>query len=163
VRYLTKSHHPVCAAEEAWLLSRVLLGEDVAPMSQTDLSTLQGTWRMLGSESPAYGRMVGGELRFAYRFGGNPRMTGQMFDWRQVGDALVARFKWVDGTLSGFVYLKAVNNHRLEGGWWSALSNAPHPLIEQGAPPARMVRSIWERQPNSGAVPEWAERIFAQV
>ena len=47
-------------------------------MSQLDLSSLQGTWRWQGSESLAYGRMAGGELKVAYCFGGNSRMLGQI-------------------------------------------------------------------------------------
>jgi hypothetical protein len=132
-------------------------------MSQTDLSFLQGTWKWQESDSLAYGRMVDGELRLAYAFGRSTSIIGRIFDWRRMGDALVARFKTVNGSLSGFLYLKAVSDHRLEGGWWSAISDTPYPLIEQEIPLARMVPSLWVRQPNSEAVPEWAERLFAQV
>jgi len=107
----------------------------------------------------AYGRMIGGELKLAYRFSG----VGQIFDWRQTGDTLVARFRWVSGALSGFIYLRAVSADRLEGGWWTAPADAPHPSPEQGGLPTRAVSPcIWVRQPQSKWVPEWAEKVFAR-
>jgi hypothetical protein len=132
-------------------------------MNQPDLSSLQGTWRWQGSESLAYGRMVGGELKVAYCFGGNSRMLGQIFDWRPMGDTLVARFKWVTGALSGFLYLKPVSEFRWEGGWWSALSDDPYLANEQEVPRARAVPCVWVRQPHSEPVPAWAEKILAQA
>ncbi len=127
-------------------------------MNQTDLSILQGSWKWLESGAMAYGRMVGGELKLAYRFGG----VGQIFDWRQTGDTLVARFRWISGAISGFIYLKVVSAHRLEGGWWTAPEDSPHPSLEQGGRPTRGVSPCtWERQPQSEALPEWAERVFA--
>lgn len=126
-------------------------------MNQTDLSFLLGSWKWLESGSPVYGRMVRGELKLAYRFGG----VGQIFDWRKTGDLLVARFRWVSGAISGFIYLKAVSTHRLEGGWWAAAPDAPHPPLE-GHPHRAVSPCTWERQPQSDAVPEWAELVFAR-
>ncbi len=131
-------------------------------MNPTEIRFLEGTWKWLDSESLAYGRMVGGRLRLVYRFAGQPRMTGQIFDWRKEGNELVARFQWVDGSLSGFVRLQAVSTNRMEGGWWETPQDAPHPLSDQGTPPARMVRSVWVRQLQTEPVPEWAERLFEQ-
>jgi hypothetical protein len=89
-------------------------------------------------------------------------MIGQMYDWRQTGDTLVARFQWVSGDLSGFVYLKPVTANRMEGGWWSAPSDAPHPLFPQGLPPSKTIMSsVWQRLPHDTALPEWAEQLLS--
>jgi hypothetical protein len=130
-------------------------------MSEKDLGFLQGTWKCLASGSLAYGRLVGGELRFAYCFGGNDKLTGHYFGWREAGEStLVARFQWANGALAGFTYLKRVSEDRLEGGWWSALKDMPEPVVGPQAPPVRMVSSIWVRQPDGESPPEWAESFF---
>ena len=110
------------------------------------------------SGSLAYGRVVGGELRFAYCFGGNDKLTGHYFNWQAAGeDAVEARFQWTNGALSGYTRLKRVSDDRLEGGWWSSLV-AQARLADR---PTRMVNSIWVRQPDGNSPPEWAESFFA--
>jgi hypothetical protein len=105
--------------------------------------------------------VVGGELRFAYCFGGNDKLTGHYFNWCEAGgDSLVARFKWSNGVLSGYTRLKRVSAHRLEGGWWSSPEDAPELSLEQQSRPTKMVNSIWVRQPDSVSPPEWAEAFF---
>ncbi|HEX8705855.1 MAG TPA: hypothetical protein VF815_43875 [Myxococcaceae bacterium] len=126
-------------------------------MTGNGFEFLQGTWKCVVSGSLGYGRVVGGELRFAYCFGGNDRLTGHYFNWQVAeGGALVARFKWANGALTGYTHLKRVSEDRLEGGWWSALSAQAH----QPARPTRMVNSIWVRQAGEGGPPEWAETFF---
>lgn len=127
-------------------------------MNGNDFGFLQGTWKCLVSGSLAYGRVVGGELRFAYCFGGNDQLTGHYFSWQVAGEgALVARFKWANGALAGYTRLKRVSEDRLEGGWWSSAQL----LEEQPAKPTRMVNSLWVRQPGGDDTPEWAEAFFA--
>lgn len=126
-------------------------------MNPNDLSFLLGDWKWLESGVKAYGRRVHGELKLVYRFGG----VGQIFDWRQTGNVLVARFRWVSGSVSGFMHLKPASADRLEGGWWSASADAPHPVFKPGAPPATLVLPFtWERQPQSEVLPEWAEKLL---
>ena len=128
-------------------------------MNGNDFGFLQGTWKCLVSGSLGYARVVGGELRFAYCFGGNDKLTGHYFDWRSAtGGSLVARFKWANGALAGYTRLKRVSDHRLEGGWWSA---SAEPADGQSGKSARMVNSIWVRQPGGDGTPVWAEAFFA--
>jgi hypothetical protein len=128
-------------------------------MNGNDFGFLQGTWKCQVSGSLGYGRLVGGELRFAYCFGGNDKLTGHYFDWQPAGEgALTARFKWVNGALLGYTRLKRVSDHRLEGGWWSSSDAPPE---EQPSKPPRMVNSVWVRQPGGGGAPEWAEAFFS--
>jgi hypothetical protein len=128
-------------------------------MNSNGFEFLQGTWKCLVSGSLAYGRLVDGELRFAYCFGGNDKLTGHYFHWQSEGeDCLVARFKWANGALSGYTRLRRVGDNRLEGGWWSSSLEQP---AEQPTRTLRMVNSIWVRQPGEGGTPEWAEAFFA--
>jgi hypothetical protein len=130
-------------------------------MSEKDLGFLQGTWKCLVSGSLGYGQLVGGELRFAYCFGGNDKLTGHYFNWRQAGgDSLVARFKWSNGVLTGYTRLKRVGEHRLEGGWWSSSEDGPELPFERQARPTKMVNSVWVRQTDGGSPPEWAQAFF---
>ncbi len=125
----------------------------------TALEFLQGTWKCLVSGSLAYGRVVNGELRFAYCFGGNDKLTGHYFNWQLAGEgSLVARFTWANGALTGYTRLKRVDENRLEGGWWSS---ATEQAALQAERPTRMVNSVWVRQPSDGSPPEWAESFFA--
>lgn len=133
-------------------------------MNGNDFGFLQGTWKCLVSGSLGYARVVGGELRFAYCFGGNDKLTGHYFDWQPTAEgAVMARFKWANGALAGYTRLKRVSDHRLEGGWWSSSAEPPDELpTEPPAKPLKMVNSVWVRQPGGAGAPEWAEAFFSR-
>lgn len=127
------------------------------------LRMLEGTWKNPAIGSMAYARFVGGELRFAYCYGGNDQLTGEYYNWHVFNGALFARFRWFDASNAGYSYLERVNPNRLVGGWRSSLSeNEPSPTLERLRPPGGMIPIEWIRLGNVSAVPSWAESFFAR-
>lgn len=63
-------------------------------------------------------KVVRGELRIPYCFGGTRRLTSHIYNIRVCDDTVVGRFEWFSGEIDGYVYLRLSDPDHLEGGWW---------------------------------------------
>jgi hypothetical protein len=59
-----------------------------------------------------------GRPYLVYCYEGNFEAIGEYFDFRRIGDEIVARFRWFDGDFRGFAWLKIDNPDRMTGAWW---------------------------------------------
>lgn len=79
---------------------------------------VEGVWESsTGSPIVFCPKVVRGELRIPYAFGGN-NITSHVFNCSIVGDTVLGRFEWLeDKNTRGFIALRFVDVDALEGGW----------------------------------------------
>jgi predicted nucleotide-binding protein/nucleoside phosphorylase len=136
-------------------------GPDPQRGESFSLRTLEGTWENPKVDSWGYARFLGGELRFAYCYSGNYRLTAQYYNWRFVNGALVARFRWFEEDIAGYAYFEEVSANRLRGGWWLS-EVVPEQLLAQLPHMEGMTPFEWIRR-EDGVLPDWAQGFFAII
>ena len=139
------------------LFRRLTSGDKATPVKADGLEFLRGAWLSLPSNSHGYCVVENGTPRFVYSYNGDERPTGEYYDFRRIGDEVVARFRWFDATIHGYSWLKIDGPDRLSGAWWmtedapaNALDNLE--LLRQSK---AMTASVWTRR-ASAAFPDWA-------
>ncbi|QRK06734.1 nucleotide-binding protein [Archangium violaceum] len=127
------------------------------------LDFMQGAWRELESGTVGYARIVNGEMRYVYSFGGIlDAATGEYYNFRLVGQSLLGRFRWFDGSFEGYTYLKIVTKDRFEGGWWIS-DDEPERALKRLPHEKNMTSSQWVRDVGVARFPDWAEEYFARI
>lgn len=124
---------------------------------------LEGAWVSTPPpRSHFYCRVEQGVPRTVYCYGGNFKATGEYYDLRRIGDEILGRFRWLDGSLRGFVWLKMNNPTQLLGAWWmendvteKAYDNPE--LLKQSR---GMNSYTWDKLP-AAKFPDWALRALA--
>lgn len=137
--------------------------ETVENQHSLDLTFFEGAWEDKPSGSNFYARIVNGELRFAYCYGGNSRLSSHFYNCRVIGDTLFARFKWFHSSISGYTFLKVESENKLVGGWWYSEDipvEALNDISNINASIPDMNKSILERKTDVEEFPIWAERYF---
>jgi hypothetical protein len=155
----------VQVAELKEMIGQIVSSWDEVPHSSArsilhtkKLEGLSGAWLNEASESNLYIQTVRDQLVAPYCWAGNDKLTAFYYDWKEMGEYLFARFKWVSADIHGFTFLKAVGDSSLQGAWWydEDVEQPPtSPPKGSGNP------SIWRRTKNR--VPSWAARFFEEV
>lgn len=129
----------------------------------SSLALLAGSWKNIESKSTMYSRVVDGEVRVVYCYGGNDAATGTYFGLKRIGNELYGRFRWFESEISGFVWLRIEGNDLLAGGWWYAedvdetvIGDPRNLKISKG-----MQQSTWQRRNHQTTAP-WAEEWFTK-
>jgi hypothetical protein len=130
--------------------------------SAGDLGFLEGVWMDPETTSVAYARVVGGKLHWAYCRGGNYQLTGEYYNWKLIDGALFSRFRWLDGSFSGYTYHHIDSEDLLRGGWWLT-KDVPEPVVEQLPSVGGMRPASWVRQVGVNRWPAWAEDYFSMI
>jgi nucleoside 2-deoxyribosyltransferase len=156
-------------AEEVRRITRaVTAAEAPGPTADTgpqdDLSFFEGVWT---SETSMYcARVVRGELRVPYSYGGDSHLTAHFYNCKLIGDTFFARFEWLIGNISGYAFHTVVGDDRLEGGWWFS-DEMPEEVVRDisriSAAIPGMNRSVWHRTAKTTRFPEWAEKYFRDL
>jgi nucleoside phosphorylase len=137
-------------------------GARVGTSGPSELVALEGIWERAETGSTACMRVVNGELRCPYLYRPGSISTGEYHSIRAINGALFGRFRWFDGSYSGYFYLRIESPDRLVGGWWYA-EDVPADAIERLPHVEGMVESTWIRQPLATSFPPWAERFFEDL
>ena len=121
------------------------------------LLRLQGSWKS-DNNSHKYIQVVNDYLVGPYCYEDNTELTGYYYDCQEMGEYLFARFRWVSGTISGFVFLKQTSPDTLQGAWWYDYEVEDLPK----KPPKFSGNQILWRRTNL-PIPEWASEFLDQV
>lgn len=123
------------------------------------LINLEGAWFTKESGSHLYASVINGDLVVPYCYDGNDTLTGFFYGWRMVGEHWFSRFVWLDGSSSGFLFLKQESLDLLTGAWWPDYAG-----VEPSAPPPMKTgsKSTWKRKVES-EYPVWATKFFTDV
>lgn len=124
----------------------------------TRLQNLEGAWFNEASRSNIYIKIVDDAVVAPYCYGSDHEVTAYYFDWREMGEYLFARFKWVHSPISGFTFLKVIGEGSMQGAWW--YDHEVEQLPER-PPQISGTQVIWRRTPNQR--PSWATEFFARV
>jgi hypothetical protein len=127
--------------------------------SVTERQGMCGHWLNTEGGTHIYIRIVGDELVAPYCYGGNHELSSVYFGWRRTGDYWFARYQWLDGSHSGFAFLKRDSIDELNGAWWSGEGEDKDGEIP---PTYAGVPAKWMRQ-KDGNTPIWAEVFFKEV
>jgi hypothetical protein len=127
--------------------------------SVSGLNSLQGAWVSAETQSHVYAKMVNGELLAPYCYGGDDGLTGVYSGWRRAGEYWFARYAWLDGTFSGFAFMKEESVGLLTGAWWD---DRDQPLTLDSPPEKHGVGATWKRMPSM-EFPSWANRFIEEV
>ncbi|WP_434427670.1 hypothetical protein [Nannocystis pusilla] len=153
----------VLAQAERWVTSQVrraLSREDRdAAEREMSLVFLHGAWVDEERGSTIYIDGREGRRRTVYCYGGDHELTGVYEDWRWDGHHYVARFRWLNQPIAGYMVLQVERRDALVGGWW----------YEQHVPPDQVARLPfvpgihpvrWVYQPTDRAWPDWAVKAL---
>jgi predicted nucleotide-binding protein with TIR-like domain len=122
-----------------------------------NMDFLEGAWVSTPPGSHAYCRVEHGVPRIVYCYNGNFKATGEYYDLRRIGDEILGRFRWLDESFQGFVWLKIENPTQLSGAWWYE-DNVPEKAYDN---PDRLKQSrgmnsyTWQKLPPA-KFPDWA-------
>jgi hypothetical protein len=123
------------------------------------LINLEGAWVTKESGSHLYASVINGDLVVPYCYDGNDTLTGFFYGWRMVGEHWFSRFVWLDGSNSGFQFLKQESLDLLTGAWWP-----DHVGVEPSAPPPMKTGSKATLKRKVGSdYPVWATKFFTDV
>ena len=123
------------------------------------LKNLEGAWFTKENGSHMYASMVNSDLVVPYCYYGNHELTGVFYGWRKVGEHWFARFEWLDGSNSGFLFLKQESLDLLTGAWW----NETEDVQPSALPPMKSgIPATWERK-SVMEYPPWATQFIAEV
>jgi hypothetical protein len=116
---------------------------------------LHGVWRDEVRGSTMYVYPHTGRPYVAYCSGGDHELTGMYELWRFDGRQFVARWRWRQQPLAGYVVLQIETQDSLVGGWWYE-RDVPADLLPRlpfvpGINPCR-----WVRQSPTHPWPDWA-------
>lgn len=121
-----------------------------SPMSPR-LRALAGSWISSQSGSHIHIMEKGGRLVAPYSYGGGEVMTGEYYDWREIGDHIFARFRWFDSDIHGFAFLREAGAGVLDGAWWY---DSDVDTVADAPPPSGGYASTWAR--TREPLPSWA-------
>lgn len=152
LRHMMRSMTDVRSAEQLTLPR----SPDATP---AQLTLLEGAWKEAKIGSMAFIRIINGRPWWIYAYSGSPTWLGEYYNIRIIGDAMIGRFRWLDGSHSGYVYLQRVTSHKLTGGWWYA-EDVPESALELLPDVKGMSHSEWIRQEDPVVTPPWAESYF---
>lgn len=121
---------------------------------------LEGAWRST-SGSHGYCRLEQGIPRMIYCWEDNYEATGEYYDFKRIGEEIFGRFRWYEGDIQGFTWLKIDHSEQLTGAWWMeqdvpATAHDNPDLLKQSR---RMKPSVWTKQP-AAVFPAWATAAF---
>jgi hypothetical protein len=137
-------------------------------MGISELEFYEGAWFNSDSNSYLYSKIHNGQLLIPYCYQGDSHLTAHYFDLKKSGQYLVGQFEWFISDISGFMFMKTIDNNLLEGAWWT--SNAllttqqnkywEPPIIKDNMHPMR-----WERlvKVSFDDYPEWAKKYFLEL
>ena len=109
------------------------------------LKVLLGTWKGKESGSIAWCNLTGGEPRFLYCYAGNRTPTGEYYDWKRIGNALVGKFRWFEEEdIHGYGWFELIGDEQLRGGWWMH-DNVPKHLVGKLPHVPGMVPLEWNK------------------
>ena len=154
-------------AELKGMVAQAVRAWNPAPQSSTDAAQqqvrprgLEGAWFNRETQSYVYAKIVNDELIAPYCFSDDDHLTGVYFGWRRTGEYWFARYAWIDGTFSGFSFLKEESVDLLSGAWWEDDYEGP---LTHSSPPERFgVPATWQRTPAK-EFPRWATQFLAEV
>lgn len=116
---------------------------------------LHGVWIDETRGSTYFVDARGGAVRAVYCYGGDHELTGVYEDWRWLRGHYIARFRWLDRPISGYLMLQLAGRDALVGGWWYEQHVPPdqveHLPFVPGIHPVR-----WVRQSSDRVWPDWA-------
>lgn len=130
-----------------------------AAQQKDELSNLQGAWITGETHSHIYAKIVNDELIAPYCYEGNEDLTGVYYGFRKAGEYWFARFAWLDGSISGFAFVKEESADFLSGAWWD---DQDYPLTHDSPPEKHGVRATWKRRQTT-EVPSWASKFIDKV
>src|SRR5579871_1112639 len=121
---------------------------DRRPLLDEALRWLEGIWEIRAENAWVYVKAAPDQLIAPCNYGGEYDLTGHFHDWRMIGDYYFARFDRFGHSVSGFVFLKKVNDDLLEGASWldedADMRGKSRPAPVE--PPSTMgVPSLWVR------------------
>jgi hypothetical protein len=114
------------------LLRAVLPSRAPASGAHGDLSDLVGVWREQPGRSLFVGCLVEGEFLMPYAYTRAQELDAHFYDFRRVGELLLARFAWFDASITGYGMFKVESPEKLSGGWWYG-SQLPEKAWQDGA------------------------------
>jgi hypothetical protein len=138
------------------------------PAQRPGIGFFEGAWVCRETGSNYYGRVIRNRLRIGYCYGGNDSLTGEYFQCKLLGnDKLVMQFRWFDGAIDGFAFLKVTGPNLLRGGWWYS-QDVPAYIIKSdlsdlNSELPQMRPLLLERQDDHSICPEWLEVYFRFV
>ncbi|HEX2690048.1 MAG TPA: hypothetical protein VHN14_25705, partial [Kofleriaceae bacterium] len=127
------------------------------------LDFLEGAW-ISSHNNHAYCKMIHGRPYFVYCWGGDSDATGEYYEFRRIDNDIVGRFRWFEGGIRGFVWLKIEHVDLLTGAWWMerdvpGLAYNDPELLKK----AKGMNSYsWTRKATA-AFPAWATAVFDRV
>lgn len=154
------------------LLHRLVVDSDSHAMSAQERATesldfLAGAWVSHPNNSHAYCTLVEGRPRVVYCYDGNFEATGEYYDFKRIGEHLVSRFRWFNGSNQGFVWFKVEDMDTLRGAWWmdSDVPRQAHKDLTMLPRLQNLPRTnyhVWTRVKDA-TFPAWATRFLGRV
>lgn len=133
------------------------------PESEISLSSFEGVWRDRASLSTFYVRIIEGELRAPYSYGGFQRLIGHLTNYKLIGETLFGRFEWFDSQISGYIFLRVESDDQIKGGWWYK-EDVPQEIIKNISKVTerlpKMNKLSLERSRTSSPCPAYIEKYF---
>ncbi|WP_437326151.1 TIR domain-containing protein [Sorangium sp. So ce381] len=125
------------------------------------LRPLEGVWRDMNSGTVVYVKLHGGDIRLIYRYQGDANGTGEYYNIKLFGNALLGRFRWMKiPAMAGYFYLKIESEDCLSGGWCFEHEAPPEGIEALPQHLDGLVPMVWHRQQPAPPFPPWAVHYF---
>lgn len=146
------------------LLESIMSGIRKPDSTKGTFRFFEGIWRDVQKGSTYYVRYGDdGKVRCVYCHGGNDELSGEYYDLKLIDKTIIARYRWFDREhISGYAYLRIETADRLAGGWWPSEA-IDIDLVERLHKVGGGNLMVWQRQPASVVIPDWAEKAFQRL
>jgi hypothetical protein len=129
------------------------------------LDLFEGLWISNEDNSHYYPKVIDQKLYIPYCHKGNDQLSAHMYECAIIGNVIFAKFKWFDSVISGSLYLRIVNENKLDGEWWFE-DELPDLHLETFALDkkiANMHRITLIRKQDAVSLPEWVKQYYRKI
>ena len=127
-----------------------------AERPKVSIESLEGLWFDNSNNTQYFFRMIDGKLYIPYLYLGFLDYRSHYYNVRLINDVLYGRFQWFDQKISGYLYLKLIDDRHAEGGWWYSRSVNPNIRLEELSDETPNMQNLsWTKEDNQGDEPSW--------
>lgn len=139
---------------------------EISKNGKINLKFFEGKWVKIFPNGHYYFKVINEKLYAPYCYTGDTHLDSHFYNFRLVNDVLFARFKWFEGSTSGYIFFRVQTPDELKGGWWDDFS-LPNYIkqditkIDDSFP--GMVKIILKREKGKIIFPIWVKKYFANI